>query len=170
MTTRLYVQIGDRERQVEIDAADGALAVRLDGEPVAAEWRHLGDGQTYALRLGDRVWEIMAAPAEGGWELLADGHRALAAVLDERERRVAEAGPRGGRAGGRSEIRAPMPGLVVCVAVAPGEAVTAGARLLSLEAMKMENEIRASAPGTVAEVRVAAGQTVEQGQVLVVIE
>ena len=63
-----------------------------------------------------------------------------------------------------------MPGLVVAVAVAPGDTVVADQRLLALEAMKMENEIRATTPGTVAEVRVSAGQKVEQGQVLVVVE
>jgi pyruvate carboxylase subunit B len=63
-----------------------------------------------------------------------------------------------------------MPGLVAKVLVAPGAVLAAGAGVLVLEAMKMENELRAPAPGVVAAVRVAAGQTVEKGQVLVELE
>jgi biotin carboxyl carrier protein len=48
--------------------------------------------------------------------------------------------------------------------------VAAGAGLLVLEAMKMENELRATAAGVVTAVRVSAGQTVEKGQVLVELE
>ena len=51
----------------------------------------------------------------------------------------------------------------------PGDAVTAGDRLLAVEAMKMENEVRAPRDGTVERVAVGAGETVELGDVLVVI-
>ena len=55
------------------------------------------------------------------------------------------------------------------VAVAAGDAVEAGQRLLSVEAMKMENELRAPRAGTVERIAVAAGQTVELGDTLIVI-
>ena len=55
------------------------------------------------------------------------------------------------------------------VAVAAGDAVEAGQRLLSVEAMKMENELRAPRAGTVERIAVAAGQTVELGDTLVVL-
>ena len=64
----------------------------------------------------------------------------------------------------------PMPGTVLRVAVAEGDAVEARQPLLVLEAMKMEHEIVAPAAGTVAELRVQAGAQVEAGAVLAVIE
>jgi propionyl-CoA carboxylase alpha chain len=64
---------------------------------------------------------------------------------------------------------APMPGTVVRVAVAVGDAVTQGQPLLWLEAMKMEHSIAAPATGTVAELPVIAGQQVEVGAVLAVV-
>jgi biotin carboxyl carrier protein len=67
-------------------------------------------------------------------------------------------------------MRAPMPGLVVRVAAVVGEPVQAGASLVVLEAMKMENELRASAAGVVQAVLVEPGQTVEKGQTLVELE
>ena len=65
---------------------------------------------------------------------------------------------------------APMPGTVVRVGVAVGEAVTAGQPLVWLEAMKMEHAVRAPGDGTVGEIPVTLGQQVGQGTTLVVVE
>jgi len=65
------------------------------------------------------------------------------------------------------DLKAPMPGLVLEVAVTAGQEVAEGDTLLVLEAMKMENVIKASAAGVVSVVKIAAGDSVEKGQVLV---
>ena len=70
---------------------------------------------------------------------------------------------------GPTAVRAIIPGRVVSVAVTPGDPVTAGQRLLAVEAMKMENELRAPRDGVVERVEVSVGQTVELGDTLVVI-
>ena len=62
---------------------------------------------------------------------------------------------------------APMPGTVLAIRVAPGEAVEAGQVLVILEAMKMENTVTAPAAGTVSNVAVATGAQVQRGDVLV---
>jgi 3-methylcrotonyl-CoA carboxylase alpha subunit len=64
-------------------------------------------------------------------------------------------------------VRAPLPGRVVQVLAAVGAKVAAGAPLVVMEAMKMENELRAPGPGTVIEIRVRPGQAVEAGEELV---
>lgn len=68
---------------------------------------------------------------------------------------------------GASSVKAPMPGTILGIKVAPGQAVKKGQVLLILEAMKMENEICAGGDGTVAAVRVQAGQSVNTGDPLV---
>jgi biotin carboxyl carrier protein len=70
---------------------------------------------------------------------------------------------------GPTAVHAIIPGRVVSVAVTPGDTVTAGQRLLAVEAMKMENELRAPRDGVVERVEVSVGQTVELGDALVVI-
>ena len=70
----------------------------------------------------------------------------------------------------RGEVTAPLPGLILSIAVAPGTRVEQGQTLLMLEAMKMKNAIRASHAGVVAEVLVQTGQTVRHGEVLLRIE
>jgi biotin carboxyl carrier protein len=71
---------------------------------------------------------------------------------------------------GDQSVRAPMPGRVVRVLVAPGDQVTAGQGVIVVEAMKMENELRAPKAGRVKDVRVSAGTLVDAGKVLIVFE
>ncbi|MBN9430210.1 MAG: pyruvate carboxylase [Burkholderiales bacterium] len=59
-----------------------------------------------------------------------------------------------------AHVAAPMPGMIVTVAVKPGQSVRAGDPLLSIEAMKMETQIRAERDGTVRAVHVKPGDTV----------
>ncbi len=64
-------------------------------------------------------------------------------------------------------VAAPMPGAVVAVAVAVGESVEPGQKLLTLEAMKMETTLHAERAGKVAEVLTRPGMQVEAGDLLV---
>ncbi len=67
-------------------------------------------------------------------------------------------------------ILSPMPGRVIAVAVAAGEAVTKGQKLLTLEAMKMEHSLTAPFDGTVAQLNASEGGQVSEGTLLVKIE
>jgi biotin carboxyl carrier protein len=73
-------------------------------------------------------------------------------------------------AAGPADVRAVMPGRVVKLLVAEGDAVEEGQPIAVLEAMKMENDIVAPKAGRVATIRVGAGQAVEGGEKLLVIE
>jgi pyruvate carboxylase len=68
--------------------------------------------------------------------------------------------------GDPGQIGAPLPGLVVGVAVAPGDRVHKGQKLLSIEAMKMETTLYAERPGRVAEVVALIGLQVKAGDLL----
>ncbi len=67
-------------------------------------------------------------------------------------------------------ILAPMPGKVIAVDVAEGDAVTAGQRLMVLEAMKMEHALTAPFDGTVTELSASTGGQVQVEAVLCVVE
>ena len=64
-------------------------------------------------------------------------------------------------------IEAPMPGKILNIKVAPGQAVKYGEVVIIMEAMKMETEIVAPADGTVAQVLVQTGAMVDTGAALV---
>ena len=68
---------------------------------------------------------------------------------------------------GSGETVAPMSGKVLAVHVAPGDAVTEGDPLVTMEAMKLETKLLAEVDGTVAEIRVNEGDQVQGGDVLV---
>ena len=67
-------------------------------------------------------------------------------------------------------ILAPMPGKVISVDVAEGDAVTAGQRLMVLEAMKMEHALIAPFDGTVTDLSASEGAQVQVEAVLCVVE
>lgn len=67
-------------------------------------------------------------------------------------------------------IKAPLPGTIITVLVKPGDKVTMGQKLLTMEAMKMENNVLSEKDGTVKVVNVKPGMTVAQNEVLVEIE
>lgn len=87
------------------------------------------------------------------------------------DRKVAPARPAQPKAeiGNPDHVPAPMPGLVVSIAVAEGQKVEKGDILLSLEAMKMETAVRAERAGTVKRVAVTPRQAVEMKDLLMVL-
>jgi pyruvate carboxylase len=72
--------------------------------------------------------------------------------------------------GDPNHVAAPMPGKISSMAVKKGEAVKAGDRLLSIEAMKMETAVYSPRDSHIAEVLVKAGSTVDAKDLLVVLQ
>jgi len=66
-----------------------------------------------------------------------------------------------------SDVKAPMPGLVLNVMVEPGQLIKKGDAIVVLEAMKMENILKAAADGEVKKIHVKKGDKVEKNQVMV---
>ena len=83
---------------------------------------------------------------------------------------AAPAAPAAAPAAGGEKVTSPMPGTILSVNVAAGDAVKRGQVLMILEAMKMENEIMAPCDGTVTSVAAAKGAAVESGALLCTIQ
>ena len=69
-----------------------------------------------------------------------------------------------------TDVKAPMPGLVLEVSVEVGQEVQKGDALLILEAMKMENVIKSVGEGIVKAIHIDQGKAVEKGQLLIEME
>ncbi|MCB6608858.1 biotin/lipoyl-containing protein [[Clostridium] symbiosum] len=82
---------------------------------------------------------------------------------------VAAPAPAAAPAAGGTTVEAPMPGKVLDIKVAAGQAVKYGQVVMTMEAMKMETEIVAPADGTVSQILVKAGDAVETGTAMVVL-
>ncbi len=64
-------------------------------------------------------------------------------------------------------IKSPLPGIIMQIFIKEGDQVKIGQKLLTYEAMKMENEIMADRDGTIKSIKVAAGDNILEGQDLV---
>ncbi|HEV7128798.1 MAG TPA: biotin/lipoyl-containing protein, partial [Ktedonobacterales bacterium] len=124
--------------RVHSHSATGEQVLELDGHLVRCIIAAVGDYEWW-VKLGDTTHVLR-------WH----------SPLPE----PSERGPRAG------SLVAPMPGQVVDVLVAEGQAVQAGDALLILEAMKMEHMIVASHAGIVASIHFHAGESVPAGAIL----
>jgi glutaconyl-CoA decarboxylase len=77
--------------------------------------------------------------------------------------------PRTMSTGSAKIVVAPMPGKIVALKCAVGQAVKSGDVVLILEAMKMEQEIKAKTDGTISEIKVSTGMTVQKEDILIII-
>lgn len=159
----------ERDGAVRLGVADGVLtgadveAIELDTTARIVEWtEHGAELEIGRVRQRHLVTARADATGPGGelaalWVQMPTG----TVVLDIVPRFVIPGS--GGVAGG---LAAPMPGVVLDVRVAAGDAVETGQTLVVLEAMKMEHHMNAPADGVVAAVHVAAGQQVAKDEVL----
>ncbi|RMF24728.1 MAG: biotin/lipoyl-binding protein [Bacteroidetes bacterium] len=108
------------------------------------------NGKVLALKVNGQPWEVR----------LEDRHDGL----------IAQMGLNSAAGQKVSDVKAPMPGLVLSVRVSPQQAVKKGDPLLVLEAMKMENVLKSPGDGMVKAVHVSQGKAVEKGQLLIELE
>jgi acetyl-CoA/propionyl-CoA carboxylase biotin carboxyl carrier protein len=157
--------LAEGHQPVEVRArgrsADALVAVG-EAEPVrASAWR---DGTDLVVTL-DGVARRYACAPDGAVVWLGRGGRSWAL----REQEPLEAARHAEEEAG-GPVRAPMPGTVTVVEVEEGQQVTAGSRLLVVEAMKMEHVLTAPVDGVVRGLRARPGGTVERDAVLMVVE
>ncbi|MCG6962874.1 MAG: biotin/lipoyl-binding protein [Acidobacteria bacterium] len=156
-------------REIDVEATGEGLQVTIDGRTRTVELFRL-DGTVASLRFADNgaSHELeFVREARRRWRVAVDGHEFSFEVLPPVE--AAQLGAHAA-AEGPARIEAPIPGKVVAVRVAVGDAVVTGQPLVVLEAMKMENELTSQRDGTVTGVFVEEGVTVEAGSPLVEIE
>jgi acetyl/propionyl-CoA carboxylase alpha subunit len=134
----------------------------IDGETIAADVERVAPG-TFVLKDGDR---------RATFHCVRDGaviHVAWAGVVYRIEEQAE--GARGGHKREKTgSLEATMPGKVIAVKAAAGQAVKKGDEIVVVEAMKMENALRAPRDGTVKAVHVKVGDMVGPGAVLAELE
>ncbi len=119
------------------------------------------------VKTGNSVREIFYSDSGSSIDLSGLNTSVTVEVLSDRELLLRSLDTGESARHRHSEIKAPMPGLVVSINVKNGDSLKRGGTLLILEAMKMENEIRTPSDVTVSEVLVQKGDIVEKDQVIV---
>lgn len=123
----------------------------------------------YVVTLNNKKYEVEVNESEAVLTSVYDAMSAqpVAAAPVTVPAAPAPAAPQAAASG--EKVVSPMPGTILKVNVAQGQAVKAGDVLLVLEAMKMENDIVAPVDGTVKQLLVSKGSTVDTDQILAVI-
>ncbi len=123
----------------------------------------------YVVSLNGKNYEVEVTESDAVLTKVTDAPAPAAAPAAPVQQAPAAAAPAQAPVSGGTNIISPMPGTILSVNVAVGQAVKAGDVLMVLEAMKMENDIVASADGTVKQLLVSKGSTVNTDDVLAVI-
>ena len=127
----------------------------------------------YNVTINDKVYEVEVEKGKANLirttAVAAAPAPAAAPAAPAAAPAAAAAAPAAAAAAGTTPVNAPMPGTILDVKVAVGQAVKEGELVCILEAMKMENEIYAPCAGTVAQVLTSKGASVDTGTPLVTI-
>jgi biotin carboxyl carrier protein len=167
---RLHAEIADRKYVVNIQDDGRRVFAEIDGRRYEVEVHRSGpDGYLFISQ--GQVWDCrVAGPPESGKQIEVTVGTTGYAVTIADPRRLRSATRVSVHGSDAARIVASMPGKVVRVLVEVGATVEAGAGIIVVEAMKMQNEMKSPKAGTVTALNTQTGATVNGGDVLAVIE
>jgi biotin carboxyl carrier protein len=163
---KLNLAVNGVKQQIEILVPAPGCRFRLGQGPERSADVATPEPGVYSVLLDGRSYDARVEHTMRHLIVSIQGHRFEIEVRDPRRWSPNAAGHRGGDI---ETVRAPMPGKVVRVLVAPGDAVEAGQGVMVVEAMKMQNEMKVARAGLVLAVTAKEGATVAAGEVLVTI-
>jgi len=146
---RANIRVSHQAHGLNVSDGERSWTVKVLSQGAASTARVLVDGVQRNVRFareGDALYLDCGAGSRAYTETIAGG---------------------AGDTAGSGETVAPMSGKVLAVHVAPGDTVSEGDPLVTMEAMKLETKLLAEVDGTVAEIRVNEGDQVQGGEVLV---
>jgi biotin carboxyl carrier protein len=158
--------IDGKSYRLDLNCAHGRWSCRVDGRKVEVD-AVLARADVLSLRVGNQAHEVKSERVDGELHLWVGSARFATQVRDPRSlrgraRALEDHGPR--------KLTAPMPGKIVRVLLSQGAEVDAGAGVVVVEAMKMQNEVKSPKKGTIQKILVAEGAAVNSGDVLAIVE
>ncbi len=167
---KLHATVADSQSDILIQDEGACVRAEVDGRSYELEVRESGvggyvliiDGQVFDCRVAGRP--VSAKPID----VIVGATQYSVTLIDPK--RLRGASGMVAHADEAARIVAPMPGKVVRVLVSVGDRVEAGAGIVVVEAMKMQNEMKSPKAGTVVALKVDVGATVNAGDVLAVVE
>ena len=161
---RFRLVVDGEVHEVEVDGSPPTLAIRVDGAAYRA--RATRGKDEISVRIGRNRHRI----AVRGRRVTVDGIASEVVAEGFEAASRGAGGTEGSQAVSVFEVRPPMPGRIVKVAVAAGDHVKRGQTLAVLEAMKMQNEIAAPADAVVKSVGVREGDSIGGDRIIAVLE
>ena len=168
---RYHVTTGGKEFDVELEYRSDKYYITVNGRRVEVVSHNLGETRSL-LFIDNQSFEvdIRLAAENGVKNVFMMGLEIPATVENYHLAQIRKTAGISAGAVIETVFKAPMPGMVLQVKVAPGDKVEKGQPLLVIEAMKMENIIKAKGPATIKTVHVKDGMSVERGDKLLEFE
>jgi biotin carboxyl carrier protein len=161
-------KIQDKEFLINLEDHSGQMVAIINGKTIPVQLNQIDGSQVYSALIGSRSLEIEIRRNDVGYLISHKGKSLEYVVQDERSAQLKKMMNQAVAHKIDRELKAPMPGLIVSIAVKPGQKLKKGDGLIIIEAMKMENNIKAPFDCTIKQIKVKEKQAVEKGQVLVV--
>lgn len=129
------------------------------------------DGRKYETTVNEIEENVAEVTVNGTvFHVAIDQMKNATSIKPATSRATVASAPRAAQPAGSVVVKSPLPGSIVKVVAAPGQAVKKGDLLLTMESMKMENQVTSEYDGTVKAVFVEPGKNVMQDDKLVEIE
>ncbi len=163
----LQLKVNDR-RNYKIEKGNDKLLI--NGEKIVADIQLLNASAYHIINnLRSYNAEVISFDREAKTaEIKVNGNIYTIAAKDQFDILLDQLGLSSLNSAKVSELKAPMPGLVLKLFVSEGSEVKKGDNLFILEAMKMENIIKSPADVTIKTIKIKPGDKVEKGQVLLI--
>lgn len=165
-TRHYFVDIHGETLEVEITPDEGQAVVGVDGQNFVVTGSYVPGEGVQSLVINGEEMRFRVEPRDGHLYISRHGSHALVRTLSETEHGLYGLMPEKVPVDRSNLVISPMPGKVVALRVAVGDAVRAGQELCVIEAMKMENLLLAERDGTIEELLTEAGATVDADQIL----
>jgi biotin carboxyl carrier protein len=163
---KYLVTINELPLIVDIAEKAGELQIVVDGKTVTNSIVSDASHNRLLMLLDSRSFDAEVYRSNGVTSVLLAGREFPCIVEDERLVSIRkQAGLT--TSGHDTEIKAPMPGLIVRFLKNVGDSVEKGERLLIVEAMKMENELKSPIAGKIKSIHAEVGRPVDKGQILI---
>lgn len=166
---KLKAEFNDGRHELRLRREGELVTAEVDGRAYSVEVHNPASG-VLLLRSGTNVYHcrVEAGGKPEALNVSLRGRDYAIQLIDPKRMRGSQSS--GAHDHGAVQIVASMPGKVVRLMVEVGSQVEAGAGIVVVEAMKMQNEMKAPRAGVVVSMNVEPGATVEAGTVLAVIE
>jgi biotin carboxyl carrier protein len=170
MSEKIYTITVNGETVHSVSLKDGQIT--LDGKLFEADVLKISDSEFHIIR-NNRSYNILITELKRGEKKMTvkvNGTKYSTVAKDRLDDLLHAMGMDKATAQKVSEVKAPMPGLVLRVMVEGGQKIKKGDALVVLEAMKMENILKSPADAVVKKISVTKGDKVEKNQVMMVME
>lgn len=167
---KLTAETENSSLPIEFRRQDGRISAVIDGREYDLEVSEPEPG-VFLFKHEGRIFEATAIRdpvARSAFTVSLKSREHNVSIVDPKRLRGSGSGD--SQADGFAEIKTAMPGKVVRVLAAEGDAVEKGDGIVVVEAMKMQNELKSPITGTVKTVTAIEGATVSAGEVLATIE